>query len=246
MPDEESDQHRRLRPDEAGNTVADAKVGRNSRPREARRNLRLSRHEASIRLMEDQFIHASVRAETELHAVTLNLAEDEDLALIGTQFVGWFTPITSVSSPSCPARQLASCRQRGMCRCSASSKTLTDGPRRPATEPGRDLADYAARCFHARQYPRAEISRQQVQSSPTQAQRPFRPAGTDCGRGDVNGGRVGRRGSFRLACMGRGAAPGMPPGRAIPRRARRSTRYHRAVWTSPNNQSRTTTRQPPG
>jgi hypothetical protein len=59
---------------------------------EQRRNLRSPRYEASIRLMEDQFIHASVRAETELHAQVLKLANDEGSALIGTQFVGWLAP----------------------------------------------------------------------------------------------------------------------------------------------------------
>lgn len=42
--------------------------------------------------MEDQFIHASVRAETKLHAEVLKLADDEGSDLIGTQFVGWLTP----------------------------------------------------------------------------------------------------------------------------------------------------------
>jgi hypothetical protein len=42
--------------------------------------------------MEDRFIHASVRAETELHAEVLKLADDEGSALIGTQFVGWLPP----------------------------------------------------------------------------------------------------------------------------------------------------------
>jgi hypothetical protein len=43
--------------------------------------------------MEEQFIHASVRAETELHAQVLKLANDEGSALIGTQFVGWLAPV---------------------------------------------------------------------------------------------------------------------------------------------------------
>jgi hypothetical protein len=41
--------------------------------------------------MEDQFIHASVRAETELHAELVKLADDEGSALIRTQSVSWLT-----------------------------------------------------------------------------------------------------------------------------------------------------------
>ena len=42
--------------------------------------------------MENQFIDALVRAETELDAEVPKIADDEGSALIGTQFVGGLTP----------------------------------------------------------------------------------------------------------------------------------------------------------
>jgi hypothetical protein len=56
------------------------------------RRLRSPGHERSIRLTEDQFIRSPVRAEVELHPEPLKLVDDEGLALVGTEFVGWLDP----------------------------------------------------------------------------------------------------------------------------------------------------------
>jgi hypothetical protein len=48
-------------------------------------------------LAEDQFVHDSVRAKTELHAVVLKLAEDEGSALMQRHFVVGLLAIVSVA-----------------------------------------------------------------------------------------------------------------------------------------------------